>query len=94
MPRCALAAAFVFALFCSPLATAAGAAPDSDECEHMLQRLCCGDENLILISGCTPKQKIPLLLGPGDHQVFVDGEQLGEVPDGPQARADRAAQPG
>ena len=55
----------------------------------MLQRLCCGDENLILVSGCTPKQKVPLLLGPGEHQIFVNGEHLEKVATDLNLRSDR-----
>ena len=71
------------------VATASANPPVEDDCEHFLQRLCCGDENLILVSGCSPKQNVPLRLGGGDHEVFVDGERLEGVPDDLRLRADR-----
>jgi hypothetical protein len=72
-----------------PVGPALAAPPEEDECEHFLQRLCCGDENLILISGCTPKQSVPLLLGSGEHEIFVDGERVDGRPRDLRLRADR-----
>lgn len=71
------------------MAAPSAAASGDDECESFLQRLCCGDENLILISGCTPKQKVPLRLGAGEHQIFVDGEPVEGTPGDLSLRADR-----
>jgi hypothetical protein len=68
---------------------AAAAPPVEDECEHFLQRLCCGDQNLILVSGCRPRQSVPLLLGSGEHEIFVDGERLEGRPKDLSLRSDR-----
>jgi hypothetical protein len=92
MPRCVLAVARglpILVVLCCTLAGAAGAAARDDDCESLLQRLCCRGENVILISGCVPKQRVPLMLGGGDHEVFVNGERVDEVTSDLRLRADR-----
>lgn len=43
----------------------------------------------IAIAGCAPKQRIPLDLGPGPVELFVDGERAEELPAELELRADR-----
>ena len=68
----------------------AGSAPPKDECNHFLRRICCGDENLILVSGCAPRQAVPLMLGlmTDGAEIFVDGERLDGLPKEIELRAD------
>jgi hypothetical protein len=72
------------------LCVAAAAPPSAarqnhgDDCEMRLRRLCCSSQDVVLFLGCAPTQQIPLDLGPGHFEIFVDGER---VPDNPSELA-------
>ena len=58
----------------------AAAQSHGEFCEMLLRRLCCSSRDVVLFLGCAPTQRIPLDLGPGRFEIFVNGER---VPDSP-----------
>ena len=43
----------------------------------------------VVVGGCAPKQWVPLDLGPGAVDLYVDGRRVDEVPSEVELRADR-----
>ena len=54
-----------------------------------LRRICCSSQDVILYMGCVPKQPIPLDLGPGRFEIFVDGERVQGNPSELALRVDK-----
>ena len=78
------------------LSVAAAASPfglwpnREDRCEMQLRRLCCSSQDVVMFLGCVPTQRIPLDLGPGRFEVFVDGERVPDSPSELALRTDAA----
>ena len=77
------------------LCVAAAASPSDagrnrDDCGMQLRRICCSPPTpSVLLLSCAAKQQIPLDLGPGRFEIFVDGELVSGSPSKLALRADK-----
>jgi hypothetical protein len=76
--------------FAAAAPPSAAAQSHNDYCEMLLRRLCCSARDVVLFLGCAPTQRIPLDLGPGRFEVFVDGERVPNSPSELALRTDEA----
>jgi hypothetical protein len=78
------------------LCVAAAASPSAawrnrDDCGMQLRRICCSPPTpSVLLLSCAAEQRIPLDLGPGRFEIFVDGELVSGSPSKLALRADKA----
>ena len=81
----------VLGLCIAAVASPSAARRDRDDCGMQLQHICCSSPTPVVMSlSCVAKQRIPLDLGPGRFEIFVDGEKVTGSPGDLVLRADQA----